>query len=438
MNNGHEPGSRDRAVKHSMGNAQRTSKAAFRAKPALWTLAGLAAALAVAVILVIGPWLLTRGQQDNLTAEQELSARNDVRTTLIQAVGGLALAGGLVLTYRTYLLNRSTNVTEVYTNAVEQLGHEKAPVRLGAIHALAHLGQDNPARRQTVIDVLCAYLRLPYEPPAADAAPSAAHEESEVRQTAQRSLATHLCTPDRTTNGTTGSRKPLPQEVFWPDMNIDLTNASLYDVHFDDLSVADATFEGATFAGNPNYSGNTTFVGATFNGEANFYQTTFDRGAFFDRATFTGDAVFTGRPSPRAPDSATRRSRKMPASTAQPSAGPGSPARRSPTPRGSWQRSPARRASTMQDSSAAHSSPGPPSTGAPTSPTRPSRGLLLQRRNRGPTEQPRTPSNPNMAGRLDHPHRHRHPGHRPTRAGCGWHQVRQRKLRARVLDCKRL
>ena len=266
----------------------------WRAKPALWTLAGLAAALAVAVILVIGPWLLTRGQQDNLTAEQELSARNDVRTTLIQAVGGLALAGGLVLTYRTYLLNRSTTVTEVYTNAVEQLGHEKAPVRLGAIHALAHLGQDNPARRQTVIDVLCAYLRLPYEPPAADAAPSAVHEELQVRQTAQRSLATHLCTPDRTTNGTTGSRKPLPQEVFWPDMNIDLTNASLYDVHFDGLSVADATFEGATFAGNPNYSGNTTFVGATFNGEANFYQATFDRGAFFDRATFTGDAVFTG------------------------------------------------------------------------------------------------------------------------------------------------
>ncbi|MET8453489.1 hypothetical protein [Streptomyces sp. NPDC005209] len=37
-------------------------------------------------------------------------------------------------------------------------------MRLGGVHALAGLADDAPTRelRQTCIDVLCAYLRLPY------------------------------------------------------------------------------------------------------------------------------------------------------------------------------------------------------------------------------------------------------------------------------------
>ena len=50
--------------------------------------------------LVIGPWLFTRHPPGTLTSEQELKARNDVRTTLVQALAGLAVAGGLVVTYR--------------------------------------------------------------------------------------------------------------------------------------------------------------------------------------------------------------------------------------------------------------------------------------------------------------------------------------------------
>ena len=54
-------------------------------------------------------------------------------------------------------------VTELYTKAVEQLGNDKAPVRLGGLYALERLGQDNPKQRQTIGDVLCAYLRMPFE-----------------------------------------------------------------------------------------------------------------------------------------------------------------------------------------------------------------------------------------------------------------------------------
>lgn len=49
-------------------------------------------------------------------------------------------------------------VTELYTRAVDQLGADKAPVRLGGLYALERLAQDNVEHRQTVVNVLCAYL----------------------------------------------------------------------------------------------------------------------------------------------------------------------------------------------------------------------------------------------------------------------------------------
>jgi len=38
-----------------------------------------------------------------------------------------------------------------------------APVRLGAVRALGRLVQGNPSLRETVIEVICAYLRMPYD-----------------------------------------------------------------------------------------------------------------------------------------------------------------------------------------------------------------------------------------------------------------------------------
>jgi hypothetical protein len=55
--------------------------------------------------------------------------------------------------------------TALYVAAAEQLGSDKAAVRLAGLYALERLGQDNPKLRQTVFDVWCAYLRMPYTPP---------------------------------------------------------------------------------------------------------------------------------------------------------------------------------------------------------------------------------------------------------------------------------
>jgi hypothetical protein len=44
-------------------------------------------------------------------------------------------------------------------------GSDKAPVRLAGLYALERLAQNNEYQRQTIVNVVCAYLRMPYQPP---------------------------------------------------------------------------------------------------------------------------------------------------------------------------------------------------------------------------------------------------------------------------------
>jgi hypothetical protein len=50
---------------------------------------------------------------------------------------------------------------ERFTTAAGQLGSETPAVRLAGVYAMAGLADDWTDQRQTCIDVLCAYLRLP-------------------------------------------------------------------------------------------------------------------------------------------------------------------------------------------------------------------------------------------------------------------------------------
>lgn len=209
-------------------------------------------------------------------------------------------------------------ITELYTKAVEQLGSDKAPVRLGALYALERLAQDNRSQRPTIVNVICAYLRMPFSPTApanrpisevSEGAGEPASEsetrtvtvgdtwqqERQVRLTAQRILTEHL-RDDRATGqysaDPSGSR-------FWPDLSLDLTGAALIDFDLDHAVVVGARFSGATFSGDASFSGATfrgdaRFEGTTFSGSAQFNQATFSRDAWFEGATFNGDAWFEG------------------------------------------------------------------------------------------------------------------------------------------------
>lgn len=179
-------------------------------------------------------------------------------------------------------------ITDLYTKAADQLGSEKAPVRLAGLYALERLAQDHVEQRQTITNVLCAYLRMPYtlpgDPPAADAREPVRAEyrerlqEREVRLAAQRILAHHLRNGD----------PAQPVGTFWADIDLDLTSAVLIDLEFTGCTARNAIFSGAAF------TGDTAFGEVTFTGGAWFNRATFTGNAWFGEATFTSNAVFNG------------------------------------------------------------------------------------------------------------------------------------------------
>ena len=66
---------------------------------------------------------------------------------------------------RTLTEQRTQTLNERFATAAGQLGSDKPPaVRLAGVYAMAGLADDWPENQQTCIDVLCAYLRLPYRP----------------------------------------------------------------------------------------------------------------------------------------------------------------------------------------------------------------------------------------------------------------------------------
>jgi Pentapeptide repeats (9 copies) len=271
-------------------------------QPWLWVLAGAALVGVFVFVFVVAPSLLIPHPYKGLTAAEELQARNDVRTTLVQALAGLAVAGGLIVTYRTYQQNRAeqdrTYERELYAQAVEQLGHEKAPVRLGALYSLERLAQDQPERRQVIVNVICAYLRMPFSATTPESAlhpedEPAWQQEKQVRLTAQRILAEHLGDNRAKDKRSTDPLSPR----FWPDVRLDLAGATLIDFNLNNGVMTDANFNRATFSGFAGFDGATfdglpSFDGTTFSDGAGFIGTTFSGNAWFDGATFCGDAWF--------------------------------------------------------------------------------------------------------------------------------------------------
>jgi hypothetical protein len=339
-----------------------SAKAQQRRRPT-WTLAG-AGLLVLGLLWVYVSWvpgwmypsLTDSDLKDVKTAQNKLDAakvqelkdarlklQNDARTTLLQGLGAvLVLTGagiGAAVSLRQVQATRDQitetatasrnqlklseqgQVTDRYTRAVEQLGHEKAPVRLGALYSLEHLAQDNPEYRQTVVDVFCAYLRMPYtlpaqsergaeqveemaipangldRPPHPAPGQDPAREELQVRQTAQRLLADHLLPPPQTSAPEAQLLPSSPQQDFWPGISLDLTGATLVDFNFEQLSAISVQFAGATFQGDAWFSWATFqsyvwFDRATFQSAAVFHHATFQRTAVFEGATFEGSADF--------------------------------------------------------------------------------------------------------------------------------------------------
>jgi uncharacterized protein YjbI with pentapeptide repeats len=275
--------------------------------------------LAVAIVALL--WLLDRAEEVPPGKERATTQADAVKTAAAIALG-TGGAAYLLLAYRRQRLDevdtRERRITELYTKAVEELGHEKAPVRLGALYSLERLGQNNPEHRHTVVAVFCAYLRMPYAPPAAselggeggEEAPSldsdqiraprpvqagmrgTALEELQVRKAVQQILVDHL-RPSKGKFKAAQSRRASPRRAFWPGTSLDLTGAVLVDANFHEVLITRARLDGATFKGpaqfdRATFQADAEFNGATFQDIADFNGATFQADAEFNRAVFQG------------------------------------------------------------------------------------------------------------------------------------------------------
>src|SRR6516165_6610999 len=71
---------------------------------------------------------------------------------------------------RTLAEQRTRTLNERFATAAGQLGSDKPAIRLAGVYAMAGLADDWEENRQTCVDVLCGYLRMPYEPDPGDEA----------------------------------------------------------------------------------------------------------------------------------------------------------------------------------------------------------------------------------------------------------------------------
>lgn len=250
-----------------------------------------------------------------------------IALTIVAGVGGLV---ALTVGYRRQLWleadaaghrERQKALHDRYGAAVTQLGHDSANVRLAGVYALANLADEWSAQRQQCVDVLCAYLRVPWDPDPDKGHPTARKViqspgprratvtytypsglgESEVRRTIVRVIAAHL----RSVATVDGVQRPGA----WSDMKLDFTSAALPEADFTGCTFSDAIFLGTQFLNSVTsfedaiFSGRSTFNESIFRGWANFGKATFlvsvefkrtefSNAAFFPDVAFRGEAAF--------------------------------------------------------------------------------------------------------------------------------------------------
>ncbi|MGW4526878.1 pentapeptide repeat-containing protein [Amycolatopsis sp. NPDC004378] len=183
--------------------------------------------------------------------------------------------------------DRERTENEQFAKAVELLGHDADQVRVGALHALAGLARNRPAYTQTVLDVLCSYLRRPFTHPSYAAQPdnpdeaivepdeawpaeriAEADREQQVRLTAQRLIAALL---------------PRSEDEDAALYDLDLTAAHLEYLDLTGrrlgrLIARRARLHGANRLGRVRVDRPALFSGATFHGRTDLHRARFDGG----------------------------------------------------------------------------------------------------------------------------------------------------------------
>lgn len=184
-------------------------------------------------------------------------------------------------------LNRRRSDEERFSGAVSLLASESEAARIGALHTLRDLAAIDPSRTQTVLDVVCAYLRLPYDyltevENRINPIGQARERERTVRKVAESLIPTLLAESTRADGRT---------------YTIDLGGAALGTLDFSHKRVI-LIARYATFHENVTLNGallgrGTVLSGAVFKGRAWFDGVSFSGTAWLDGCVFKQSASFS-------------------------------------------------------------------------------------------------------------------------------------------------
>ena len=209
------------------------------------------------------------------------------------------------------LKERKAERRERYTKAVEQLGNEKAPVRMGGVYTLIGLVDEwlldenldyteKVREGQVIVNNLCAYIRSPfilasYYDELSEDAPSLEgsykdkkeefyvdkailDSEADVRLSIIKEIHDRIQDPDKNTPGA------------WSDFEYDFSGSTFF--YPIDLTKSyykkPVNFSGSTYKGWANFSG------STYQGWANFTDSTYKSWANFSDSTYNDVADFSG------------------------------------------------------------------------------------------------------------------------------------------------
>lgn len=279
----------------------------FLRSPLLWTFV-----LSFVLLLAVGGWLLT----DPATSRSEALKTGGVAGAAIVALYALWLNDRRrrveerrqeverqrqELELRRADQDRDRISDERFAKAVELLGHDADQVRVGALHALAGLARGRELYRQTVLDILCSYLRRPFDHPRYEGEakrpgnklPARGKPEQEqelqVRQTAQRLI---------------GDLLPAADAEDAPGYDLDLTGAVLEYFDLSERKVGKLLLRYAGLYSSTNLSG-CVFLGPVYltgagteTGKRIGYfrcnEAKFEQRAWFSGVQFSEDAEFRG------------------------------------------------------------------------------------------------------------------------------------------------
>jgi hypothetical protein len=233
----------------------------------------------------------------------------DVVKASLPAIVGVVIAVALVVVYRRQKDTERAQFAQRFGAASAQLGDSDTAVRIAGVYAMAAAADESAvfSRRQQCIDVLCGYLRLPYDPDSGSnnlsefvstttwsATPPAVNIEETRRQAVRQN--------DREVRDTIvrvlSQRLSGTADTSWSGNDFDLTGVLFEDAWFAGarFSGRHVWFDGTVFSG-PNASFEdvefnsevVSFEGASFESDATFAGSTFRaRSASFDGAAFSG------------------------------------------------------------------------------------------------------------------------------------------------------